>query len=93
MPFKSSVLTEQTNITSSASIDTIPGGANHQTNVAIAAAAKRWPQLLVADWNAFSTGKPWFGDDGLHLTTTGATALATFLRSYVWKAAAAPGAH
>jgi len=65
----------------------------HQTNVAIAAAAKRWPQLLVADWNAFSTGKPWFGDDGLHLTTTGATALATFLRSYVWKAAAAPGAH
>ena len=65
----------------------------HRTNILIAAAAKRWPQLLVADWNAFSTGKRWFGDDGLHLTTTGATALATFLRPYVWKAAAAPGAH
>ena len=63
------------------------------TNVVIKAAAKRWPQLLVADWNAFSSGKPWFGDDGLHLTSTGATALATFLRPYVWKAAAAPGAH
>jgi hypothetical protein len=65
----------------------------HGTNVVIKAAAKRWPQLLVADWNAFSSGKPWFGDDGLHLTSTGATALATFLRPYVWKAAAAPGAH
>ena len=41
------------------------------TNVVIKAAAKRWPQLLVADWNAFSSGKPWFGDDGLHLTVHG----------------------
>ena len=68
-------------------------GIYHRTNVVIERAAKRWPQLLIADWNAFSSGRPWFGDDGLHLTATGATALARFLRPYVWKAAAAPGAH
>jgi hypothetical protein len=61
----------------------------HPTNVAIRTATKRWPQLVVADWNAYSSGKPWFGDDGLHLTPTGATALAAFLRAHVWKAAAA----
>ena len=61
------------------------------TNVAIKTAAKRWPELVVADWNAYSRGKPWFGHDGLHLTSTGATALATFLRPYVWKAAAVTG--
>jgi hypothetical protein len=61
----------------------------HRTNVVIRTAAKRWPELVVADWNAYSSGKPWFGDDGLHLTTTGASALAAFLRPYVWKAAAA----
>ena len=60
----------------------------HWTNVAIRQATKRWPQLVVADWNAYSAGKPWFGPDGLHLTSTGATALATFLRPYVFRAAA-----
>jgi hypothetical protein len=60
----------------------------HWTNVAIRTAAKRWPQLVVADWNAYSRGRPWFGHDGLHLTSTGATALAAFLRPYVWKAGA-----
>ena len=64
-----------------------------RTNVAIRTAARRWPQLVVADWNAFSQGKPWFGDDGLHLTATGATSLASFLRPYVWKAAAARAVH
>lgn len=56
------------------------------TNVAIKRAAKRWPQLTVADWNAYSHGKPWFGSDGLHLTNTGANALASFLREHVFKA-------
>lgn len=59
----------------------------HWTNVAIRSATKRWPQLVVADWNAYSAGKPWFGHDGLHLSATGATALAAFLRSYVVRAA------
>jgi len=57
------------------------------TNTEIEAAARRWPQLVVADWNAYSSGKPWFGSDGLHLTSTGAFALATFLRPFVFKAA------
>jgi hypothetical protein len=60
----------------------------HWTNVAIKTAAKRWPQLVVADWNAFSAGKPWFGSDGLHMSAAGATALASFLRPYVFRAAA-----
>jgi hypothetical protein len=60
----------------------------HRTNVAIRTAGKRWPELEVADWNAYSAGKPWFGDDGLHMDTTGASALATFLRPYIMRAAA-----
>ena len=59
----------------------------HPTNVAIKTAAKRWPQLEVADWNAYSAGKPWFKGDGLHMGTTGATALAAFLRPYIVRAA------
>ena len=51
--------------------------------MAIRSAARRWPQLLVADWNSYSAGKPWFRDDGLHLTPTGADGLAGFLRGYV----------
>jgi hypothetical protein len=58
------------------------------TNATIRAAAGRWPQLVVADWDGHSAGRPWFRADGLHLTVTGATALATFLRPYVFRAAA-----
>jgi hypothetical protein len=58
-----------------------------QTNVAIRAAARRWPTLHVADWNAFSAGHAWFVGDGLHLTPTGAVALAGFVRTYVVAAA------
>ena len=59
----------------------------HSTNVVIKQAQKRWPQLIVADWNAHSAGKPWFGSDGLHLSGAGASALATYLRPYVLRAA------
>lgn len=58
-----------------------------QTNVAIRTAKKRWPQLHVADWNAYSSGKPWFGSDGLHMGAAGAQELALFLRPYVFRAA------
>lgn len=58
-----------------------------QTNVAIRAAAKRWPQLRVADWNTYSTGKPWFSSDGLHMSAAGAQGLAAFLRPFVFSAA------
>lgn len=62
-------------------------GIYHQTNVAIRLAARRWPMLHVADWNAFSAGHAWFSGDGLHLTPAGATALAGFLRPFVVAAA------
>jgi len=54
------------------------------TNAAIRAAAKRWPQIRVADWDDASGAKPkWFVDDGLHLTSSGAIGLARFLRPLV----------
>jgi hypothetical protein len=54
------------------------------TNAAIAAAAKRWPQMTVADWHGASTTKPsWFVDDGLHLSSQGALGLARLLRPLV----------
>ena len=59
-----------------------------QTNAVIRSEAKRFPQIDVADWNAWSAGKPWFRSDGLHLTAAGATALAVWLRPYLLKAAA-----
>ncbi len=55
-------------------------------NAEIKTAARRWPELIVADWNAYSAGKPWFGTDGLHLNPSGATALAKFLRPFVVRA-------
>ena len=60
-----------------------------QTNIAIRAAQRRWPELQVADWNAYSRGKPWFSSDGLHMGSSGADALARFLRPYIFRAAKA----
>jgi hypothetical protein len=57
-----------------------------QTNAVIRRAARRWPNLSVADWNAFSSGHSWFAGDGLHLTPNGAIALAAFLRPYILRA-------
>ena len=57
------------------------------TNDVIRTAAKRWPQLEVADWNAYSKDKPWFSSDGLHMGAAGAEGLARFLRPYVIRAA------
>ena len=55
-----------------------------QTNARIRSADKRWRNsMVVADWNAFSRGKPWFGEDGLHLSADGAMRLARFLRPLV----------
>ena len=52
------------------------------TNAAIRHAARRWPQLRIADWNRYSAGRGWFADD-VHPNDTGAVALAGFLRSYI----------
>lgn len=58
-----------------------------RTNVAIRSAARRWPQMQVADWHDYSAGKPWFRGDGLHMGNTGANAFAAFLRPYIFRAA------
>ena len=62
-------------------------GTYVQTNIAIRTAARRWPELQVADWNAYSRRKPWFSSDGLHMGAAGAEGLARFLRPYVIRAA------
>lgn len=55
-----------------------------QSNARIRSAARRWRKsLVVADWNVYSRGRPWFREDGLHLTTTGAMGLARLLRPLV----------
>ena len=58
------------------------------TNVVIRKAAKRWPQMQVADWQDYSAGKPWFRGDGLHMKPAGANAFAAFVRSHILRAAA-----
>ena len=63
-----------------------------QTNVVIRTAEKRWPQLQVADWTAYSAGRPWFSSDGLHMGAAGAQGLAEFLRPYIFRAARPPAA-
>ena len=52
-------------------------------NAQIRAAAARWPQMVVVDWNAASRDHVWFGDDGLHLNYQGALAMARQLRKFV----------
>jgi hypothetical protein len=52
-------------------------------NGQVRAAAARWPQLVVVDWNAASRDRPWFNDDGLHLSEQGAFGMARLLRKFV----------
>lgn len=55
-----------------------------QSNARIRTAGKRWrSRFVIADWNAYSHGKPWFREDGLHLTSSGALGLARLLRPLV----------
>jgi hypothetical protein len=55
-----------------------------QANARIRNAPRRWRKsLVVADWNAYSRGKAWFREDGLHLTTSGAMGLARLLRPLI----------
>jgi hypothetical protein len=63
------------------------GGAYRWINHVIRSEAAAWPDVVVADWNAASAGKPWFKADGLHLNDDGAEHLASFLRPYVLEAA------
>jgi hypothetical protein len=55
-----------------------------RSNARIRAAARRWRNsFVVADWNGHSQGKPWFREDGLHLSSSGAMGLARLLRPLV----------
>jgi lysophospholipase L1-like esterase len=59
-----------------------------RNNARVRAAARRWRKsLVIADWNAHSRGRPWFREDGLHLTSSGAMGLARLLRPLVSGAA------
>jgi len=59
----------------------------------ILAAAAKHPELTVVDWNGASLSHDeWFGDDGLHLQTAGANAMATLIhRTLVQLGVAAGG--
>mgnify|MGYP001259218306 CR=1 FL=1 len=54
-------------------------------NAALAAAATRYPDLVVLDWNGYTLSQPertqtaWFEADEIHITAAGATALAEWL--------------
>jgi hypothetical protein len=58
-------------------------GTYRGINEAIGSAAAASEPIRVADWNAASSGRPWFGGDGVHLTATGAEGLAGFLHRHV----------
>lgn len=56
-----------------------------------ASRGRRLPIVRLADWNAFSAGRPWFSSDRIHLNATGALGLATLLRERVLEALAEVG--
>jgi hypothetical protein len=59
-------------------------------NASIRAEAARWPQVVVADWNAASQGQNWFNSDGIHLNSSGAWGLVRLLRPVVLSACGDP---
>ena len=61
-----------------------------RTNSRIRDADRRWKRMVVADWNAYSRGRPWFREDGLHLSVPGAMGLARLLRPLLLAGAASP---
>ncbi len=66
-----------------------PVGDNLTRNQVIEAAPRRWPQLVVADWNAYSADHAdWFKEDGIHPTPLGAASLGQFVHGALVRAAA-----
>ncbi len=59
-------------------------------NATIRSEATRWPQITIADWNAYSQGQQWFNSDGIHLNSAGAWGLAHLLRPVVLAACGDP---
>ncbi len=58
-------------------------------NDAIRAAARRWPGLVVADWNAVSEAHDEWFSDGVHMSVEGGEVYARFLRPLVLEACGA----
>lgn len=51
-------------------------------NQDLQAAKAQWPNLVVLDWNTYSAGQTsWITSDGIHLTATGASAMANFIKT------------
>jgi peptidoglycan hydrolase-like amidase len=64
------------------------GGASYyaQSNAALQAAAGRWSNLTILDWEAASQTPErsrWFASDGVHLTTTGEAQFSLWLRGQI----------
>lgn len=60
-------------------------------NQALAAAATRYPQLTLVDWNGYAYGHDtWFQNDDLHLVEPGAEAMATLLHDTIANGAPPP---
>ncbi len=57
-----------------------PAGRYAGDNALVRRAARRFAGVRIADWEARSAGRPWFGDDGIHLNARGAMALAGLIR-------------
>jgi hypothetical protein len=53
-----------------------------QFNAILAQKAQQYPDLVVADWDGYTVGRPsWFSSDGIHLSAAGAMGLAGFLKA------------
>jgi hypothetical protein len=59
-------------------------------NATIRSEAARWPQITIADWNAYSQGQQWFNSDGIHLNSGGAWGIAHLLRPLILSACGDP---
>jgi len=59
-----------------------PDGGHALENRVIEAAPRRWSQIVVADWNAYSANHDdWFKEDGIHPTPLGAASLGVFIHA------------
>lgn len=62
-------------------------------NEAIVAAARRFPEMKVLDWNALSrSGRDWLQPDGIHLTPAGAQGMARMVNDALVELGVAPRA-
>ncbi len=67
-----------------------PDGSHALENRVIETAPRRWPQLEVADWEAYSANHDdWFQEDRIHPTPLGAANLGVFIHAELVRVAGA----